>query len=71
MSAKMSSPSSVTSPVPKTMKEGFLARLLDPLDRLVEAIYSVLIVLTFTLATRVETISNPISVKPSSSTRPS
>ena len=52
MSAKISSPSSATPRAPKTMKEGFLARLLDPLDRLVEAIYSVLIVLTFTLATR-------------------
>ncbi len=38
--------------VHKTAKESFLARLLDPLDRLVEGIYSVLIVLTFTLATR-------------------
>jgi hypothetical protein len=36
----------------KTVKEGFLARVLDPLDRLVEGIYSVLIVLTFTLAAR-------------------
>jgi hypothetical protein len=36
----------------RTVKEGFLARLLDPLDRLVEGIYSVLIVLTFTLAAR-------------------
>jgi hypothetical protein len=36
----------------KTVKEGFLARILDPLDRLVEGIYSVLIVLTFTLAAR-------------------
>jgi hypothetical protein len=35
-----------------TVKESFLSRLLDPLDRLVEGIYSVLIVLTFTLATR-------------------
>jgi hypothetical protein len=34
-------------------KESFLSRLLDPLDRLVESIYSVLIVLTFTLAYRV------------------
>lgn len=37
---------------PKTAKESFLARLLDPIDRLVEGIYSVLIVLTFTLAAR-------------------
>lgn len=28
-------------------KRGFLARLLDPVDRLVEAIYSILIVLIF------------------------
>jgi hypothetical protein len=35
-----------------TVKEGFLGRLLDPIDRIVEAIYSVLIVLTFTLAAR-------------------
>lgn len=53
MPATLSSPSSPTPPAPKTFKEGFLARLLDPIDRLVEAIYSVLIVLTFTLATRV------------------
>lgn len=33
-------------------KESFLSRLLDPIDRLVEGIYSVLIVLTFTLAAR-------------------
>lgn len=33
-------------------KESFLGRLLDPVDRLVEGIYSVLIVLTFTLAAR-------------------
>jgi hypothetical protein len=49
-------PTSSTSPTPptglRTLKEGFLARLLDPIDRLVEGIYSVLIVLTFTLATR-------------------
>jgi hypothetical protein len=35
-----------------TVKEGFLGRLLDPIDRIVEAVYSVLIVLTFTLAAR-------------------
>ena len=38
---------------PPTVKESFLAKLLDPLDRLTEGIYSVLIVLTFTLAFRV------------------
>ncbi len=36
----------------KTVKEGFIAGLVEPLDRLIEGIYSVLIVLTFTLATR-------------------
>jgi hypothetical protein len=36
----------------KTVKEGFVAGLVEPLDRLIEGIYSVLIVLTFTLATR-------------------
>ncbi len=36
----------------KTVKESFVARLVEPLDRLVEGIYSVLIVLTFTLAAR-------------------
>ena len=41
------------APVPhKTVKEGFVASLVEPLDRLIEGIYSVLIVLTFTLATR-------------------
>ena len=46
-----------TQPAPggrvEAAKESFLSRLLDPLDRLVESIYSVLIVLTFTLAYRV------------------
>lgn len=35
---------------PTTARQNFLARLVDPVDRLVEGIYSVLIVLTFTLA---------------------
>ncbi len=35
---------------PATAKQSFLSRFLDPVDRLVEGIYSVLIVLTFTLA---------------------
>jgi len=39
-------------PAPKTVKQGILERLLDPVSRLVEGIYSVLIVLTFTLAAR-------------------
>jgi hypothetical protein len=34
------------------VKESFFSRLLDPIDLLVEGIYSVLIVLTFTLAAR-------------------
>ena len=33
--------------------EGFLDHLLDPIDRLAETIYSILIFLTFTLAFRV------------------
>lgn len=33
-------------------KEGFLGRFLDPIDRLTEAIYAVLIVMTFTMAYR-------------------
>jgi hypothetical protein len=37
-------------PQPTTARARFVGRLLDPMDRLVEAIYSVLIVLTFTLA---------------------
>jgi VIT1/CCC1 family predicted Fe2+/Mn2+ transporter len=44
------------------MKESFLSRLLDPLDRLVEGIYSVLIVLTFTLAVRVVDANASIAV---------
>lgn len=35
------------------IKGSFLSRLLDPLSRYIEAIYSVLIVLTFTMAARV------------------
>jgi VIT1/CCC1 family predicted Fe2+/Mn2+ transporter len=34
-------------------QEGFLSNLLDPIDRLAETIYSVLILLTFTLAFRI------------------
>jgi hypothetical protein len=37
----------------KPQQEGFFARLLDPIDRLSETIFSVLILLTFTLAYRV------------------
>jgi VIT1/CCC1 family predicted Fe2+/Mn2+ transporter len=34
-------------------KEGFMAHLLDPIDRLAETIYSILVLLTFTLAFRI------------------
>ncbi len=56
-----------TQPIPaeptaRKMKESFLGRLLDPLDRLVEGIYSVLIVLTFTLAVRVVDANASIAV---------
>ncbi len=34
-------------------QDGFLGRLLDPIDRLTETIYSILILLTFTLAFRI------------------
>lgn len=44
------------------LKQSFLSRVLDPLDRFVEAIYSVLIVLTFTLAVRVVDASATSSV---------
>ena len=36
-----------------TPKESFLGRLLDPIDRLSESIFSILILLTFTLAFRI------------------
>lgn len=38
---------------PQKPQEGFLSGLLDPIDRLSETIYSILILLTFTLAFRV------------------
>ena len=44
---------SQTQSQPATARASLVARLLDPVDRLVEAMYSVLIVLTFTLAYRV------------------
>lgn len=40
-------------PKPDKPKEGFLAHLLDPIDRLAETIYSILVLLTFTLAFRI------------------
>ncbi len=39
-------------PKPDKPQEGFLAHLLDPIDRLAETIYSILVLLTFTLAFR-------------------
>jgi VIT1/CCC1 family predicted Fe2+/Mn2+ transporter len=41
------------------LKHSFLGRLLDPLDSFVEAIYTVLIILTFTLAVRVAEANLP------------
>lgn len=47
----------------QTAKSGIIARLLDPIDRLVEGIYTVLIVLTFTLATRaIRSYSGPVEL---------
>jgi hypothetical protein len=40
-------------PKPDKPQEGFLAHLLDPIDRLAETIYSILVLLTFTLAFRI------------------
>ena len=40
-------------PKPDKPREGFLAHLLDPIDRLAETIYSILVLLTFTLAFRI------------------
>jgi len=46
--------SQITASKPATTKakEGFLQRFLDPIDRITEAIYAVLIVMTFTMAYR-------------------
>jgi hypothetical protein len=49
-------------------RDGFLGRLLDPIDRLSETIYSVLILLTFTLAYRIirvgaEPVAAPESIR--------
>lgn len=38
--------------ISKKTRQGFLKRFLDPIDRLTEAIYAVLIVMTFTMAYR-------------------
>ena len=48
---------------PATAMESFLARLLDPVDRLVEGIYSVLIVLTFTLAFNVYQVQTEVGAQ--------
>lgn len=45
-------PDPAGQPHTRGAKEGFLASVLDPVDRLVEGIYTVLIVMTFTLAVR-------------------
>ena len=55
-------PTIPAEPAARNMKASFLGRLLDPLDRLVEGIYSVLIVLTFTLAVRVVDANASIAV---------
>ncbi|MBK8984570.1 MAG: hypothetical protein IPM39_00575 [Chloroflexi bacterium] len=44
-----------------TPKENFLGRLLDPIDLLSEAIFSILIVLTFTLAFRILKLDDNLS----------
>lgn len=49
---------------PQTVREGFFGKLLDPIDRLAEAIYSILILLTFTLAYRVATVNEPAAQIP-------
>ena len=48
---------------PATAMDSFLARLLDPVDRLVEGIYSVLIVLTFTLAFNVYQVQTEVGAQ--------
>lgn len=48
--------------VNQDMKQSLLGGLLDPLDRYVEAIYTVLIILTFTLAVTVTEANMPNSV---------
>lgn len=58
------SPQADSGPTPKSARESLLARLLDPIDRLVEGIYSVLIVLTFTLAARaIHSYSAPVDAE--------
>jgi VIT1/CCC1 family predicted Fe2+/Mn2+ transporter len=42
----------MTQSISTKPKQGFLQRFLDPIDRLTEAIYAVLIVMTFTMAYR-------------------
>lgn len=43
--------------IPEKTRKGFLKRFLDPIDRLTEAIYAVLIVMTFTMAYRAVDVS--------------
>lgn len=55
-----------TKPKPRTPpRDGFLGRLLDPIDRLSETVYSVLILLTFTLAYRIILINQDVRLPPS------
>jgi hypothetical protein len=46
-----------TLTIPEKTRRGFLRRVLDPIDRLTEAIYAILIVMTFTLAYRAVDVS--------------
>lgn len=46
-----------TFTIPEKTRRGFLKRALDPIDRLTEAIYAVLIVMTFTMAYRAIDVS--------------
>lgn len=53
-----------------TAQPGFLGRLLDPIDRLAETIFSILILLTFTMAFRIIKLGlNPLEPIPPDYTR--
>jgi preprotein translocase subunit Sss1 len=55
-----------TKPKPRMPpRDGFLGRLLDPIDRLSETVYSVLILLTFTLAYRIILVNQEARLPPS------
>ena len=41
----MSQTTTISKPAPSKAKQGFIARFLDPIDRITEAIYAVLIVM--------------------------